>query len=127
MNVRRILFTAVAVTVFAGLSSDAGTRVTEVGDPPVLSAEDQHEIESAVSVETTAEGVVIYTASKQICTQRMGCTCKHKRSSTDTLKAHKPEDDPYDDQNSWSPHLDIKCTKCSSEWYCPVWNRFRGT
>jgi uncharacterized secreted protein with C-terminal beta-propeller domain len=127
MNRKRILVIAVAVIVIAGISAVSTIQMAEVRTPASFSVEDQHEIDTALSTETTAEGVVIYTAARQICTQRMGCTCKHKRSSTDTLKSHKPEEDPYDDQNSWSPHLDIKCTKCSSEWYCPVWNRFRGS
>ena len=58
----------------------------------------------------------------QVCTQRMGCSCKHRKATmfraadTDQLKKHEGGHDP---------HLDIKCTRCSSRWYCPVVGKYR--
>ena len=126
MNVKKVLLTVFLTGVFIVLNSFGSMMA--LGEREEMGVSNQilevGAVDDAEMVKSLSEGVV-YVSSKQICTQRMGCTCKHRRSDTDTLKKHTPEDDPYDDQNSWRAHLDIKCTKCNSKWYCPVFNRFR--
>lgn len=64
--------------------------------------------------------------SNQVCYRRMGCKCKHGGGNFDTLRKHHPEDNPFDDQNTWNPHLDIKCTRCNSrQFWCPVFKRYQ--
>ena len=88
--------------------------------PIDITGEDDTEI-----IKSLQQGVV-YVSAKQTCTARMGCTCKHRSRDLDTMKIHHPEEDPYDGQDSWKPHLDIKCTKCNPKWFCPAWNKFRS-
>lgn len=88
--------------------------------PPVEIVEttDLHLVMSA------AEGVV-YRTSGQTCTDRMVCSCKHRPSDTDTMKIHRPDDDRTDSQGQWQAHLDIRCTRCNTRYYCPKTNSFR--
>lgn len=129
VEMRKILFTIIFAVAIIGLNSYGSAVIlgetakgVDTGTLPVEVVTEDAEI-----IKSLGEGV-IYVSARQICTQRMGCTCKHRswRGDSDTLKKHHPEEDPYDGQDSWSPHLDIKCTKCSANWYCPVWKRFRS-
>lgn len=122
-NYHRWLIVGVLFTVAAFTSvATPGIRHTE-DDYCLVNISDHIETDADMSAYLSG---VVYESSRQICTSRMGCRCKHRRSDTDTLKKHTPEENPYDDQNSWNPHLDIRCTKCNSDWYCPVFRRYRG-
>ena len=124
MKIRRLLLFSVLAVVFIGLNS-LGSHVVS-GETSVLAdvvvAADVPQSDTEI-MRSLSDGVV-WVSSKQICTERMGCTCSHGWRQNDTLRKHSPEDDPSSDQNSWNPHLDIKCPRCKDDWYCPVLKRF---
>jgi len=127
MRTSRVFFAAVILCALVALGAivsraylGGSTAIDALVGPVGFSVPD----DSNITMSAT-EGVV-YVSARQICTERMGCTCKHRRSDTDTMKIHRPEDDPTDSQDSWTAHLDIKCTKCNRRWYCPKTNSFRN-
>ena len=122
---KKIYFGLIIFSVFVGLLTFSSSPTVGKQESPSLQAEVAAPIFQSAEAPAAAEIGVVTVSSQQVCKTRMGCGCKHGRGDTDSLKKHHPEEDPYDDQNSWSPHLDIKCTRCNSKWYCPVWKRFR--
>lgn len=99
----------VGISAF-GSSSSTGKQEQPVAVGEIIVLAPQPEVENP------SANVAYVGDARQICTQRMGCTCKHRRSDTDQLKIHAGGHDK---------HLDIKCTKCSSKWYCPEVGKYR--
>ena len=126
MKTSKSFFTFGILAALLGLGSKATSAYLD-GDRRVDALIVPDELGDTTDLHLTlsaTEGVV-YRAAGQTCTDRMGCSCKHRRSDTDTMKIHRPDDDATDSQDQWQAHLDIRCTKCNNRYYCPKTNSFR--